>query len=376
MHFYLRISKIFLTFALVIELAKHLEVLLLSNDCVIVPDFGGFVAHYVSAHIDERDGTFIPPIRTLGFNPQLKMNDSLLAQAYMESQDISYPEAIRHIELEIDEIRRIISHEGSFSLEGIGVLRANDEGTYLFEPNESGILSPSLYGLGTFEFLPLSATPVIKQEKEKPQAQIVDIETEEEKVSPSLIEIAETDEESESAISIKMSWIRNAVAVAAAIVLFFLLTTPVANSNMGSQTMSALQNSIIHKLMPKDTNLMSATPVVRQNDIATTKPVAPKDTTQQKPMEKPAPQQTVKTNTDNPYCLVLASQVKRSNAEEFVRMLQARGFKDTEIYINNNVVRVVYGHFKSENAAYIELHNLRFEEDFEEAWVYKRKTGV
>lgn len=374
MLFYLRISKIFLTFALVIELAKHLEVLLLSNDCVIVPDFGGFVAHYVSAHIDERDGTFIPPIRTLGFNPQLKMNDSLLAQAYMESQDISYPEAIRHIEQEIDEMRRIISQEGSFSLEGIGMLRANDEGSYLFEPNESGILSPSLYGLGTFEFLPLSApSTAIKQEKEKPQAQIVEIE-EAEEASPSLIEIAETDEESESAISIKMSWIRNAVAVAAAIVLFFLLTTPVANSNMGSQTMSALQNSIIHKLMPKDTNLMSATPVVRQNNIATTKPVAPKDTTQQKPTEKPAPQQTVKTNTGNPYCLVLASQVKRSNAEEFVRMLKARGFKDTEIYINNNVVRVVYGHFKSESAAYIELHNLRFEEDFEEAWVYKRKT--
>lgn len=372
MLFYLRISKIFLTFALVIELAKHLEVLLLSNDCVIVPDFGGFVAHYVSAHIDERDGTFIPPIRTLGFNPQLKMNDSLLAQAYMESQDISYPEAIRHIEQEIDEIRRTISREGSFSLEGIGVLRANDEGSYLFEPNESGILSPSLYGLGTFEFLPLSApSTAIKQEKEKPQAQIVDIETEE--VSPSLIEIADTDEEAENAISIKMSWVRNAVAIAAAIILFFMLTTPVANSNMGSQTMSALQNSIIHKLLPKDTNMVPATPVIRQNDIVA-KTVAPKDTTQQKSTEKPASQQAAPTNTDKPYCLVLASQVKRSNAEEFVRMLKARGFKDTEIYINNNVVRVVYGHFKSESAAYIELHNLRFEDDFEEAWVYKRKT--
>lgn len=373
MLFYLRISKIFLTFALVIELAKHLEVLLLSNDCVIVPDFGGFVAHYVSAHVDEGDGTFIPPIRTLGFNPQLKMNDSLLAQAYMESQDISYPEALRHIEQEIDEIRRRISHEGSFCLEGIGVLRANDEGTYLFEPNESGILSPSLYGLGTFEFLPLSS-PAIKQEKDEPKAQIVDMETEE--ASPSLYDMTEYEEEEDGTINIKMSWVRNAVAIAAAIILFFMLTTPVANSNMGSKTMSALQNSFIHKLIPQDTNITSATPVINQNSKATTKPVVAKDTTQQKSTEKPAPQQTVQSNTDRPYCLVLASQVKRSNAEEFVRMLKARGFKDTEIYINNHIIRVVYGHFKSESAAYIELHNLRFEEDFEEAWVYKRKTGV
>ena len=29
-----------------IELAQHIEVLLLENDCVIVPGFGGYKAHY------------------------------------------------------------------------------------------------------------------------------------------------------------------------------------------------------------------------------------------------------------------------------------------------------------------------------------------
>ena len=32
-----------------IELAQHIETLLLENDCVIVPGFGGFVAHYSPA---------------------------------------------------------------------------------------------------------------------------------------------------------------------------------------------------------------------------------------------------------------------------------------------------------------------------------------
>ena len=32
-----------------IELAQHIEVLLLENDCVIVPGFGGFIAHYAPA---------------------------------------------------------------------------------------------------------------------------------------------------------------------------------------------------------------------------------------------------------------------------------------------------------------------------------------
>ena len=261
-------------------------------------------------------------------------------------------------------------YTGSFQLEGIGTLTSNDEGNYHFTPSESGLLTPSLYGLDSFEFTllgntikkPLVSVKLIEQEPI--------LETDESQ--PTLLE---WEEEDESAINIKMSWIRNAIAVAAAIILFFLLTTPVANSNMGSQTMSALQNSFLHKLMPKDSNWFPATHVTTPKDVVKTNQEVSVDSVKKKDSPQKPPQKSIQSTVDNnPYCLVLASQVKRSNAEEFVRMLQKRGFKDTEVYIHNNVVRVVYGHFKSENAAYIELHNLRFEDDFKEAWVYKRKT--
>ena len=143
-----------------IELARHLEVLLLSNDCVTVPDFGGFVAHYVPARIDEADQTFLPPTRTVGFNPQLKMNDSLLVQSYVEANDISYPEALRRIEQEVDNIKKQIMYNGSYQLENIGMLTINDEGSYCFEPNESGLLTPTLYGLSSFDFRPLKSTHI------------------------------------------------------------------------------------------------------------------------------------------------------------------------------------------------------------------------
>ena len=87
-------------------LERHIEILLLSNDCVIVPGLGGFMAHHVDARYDETDGTFLPPLRTLGFNPRLTMNDSLLVQSYIEAYDISYPEALRRIEAEVAEIRQ------------------------------------------------------------------------------------------------------------------------------------------------------------------------------------------------------------------------------------------------------------------------------
>ena len=68
-------SKKYSNFAPVIELERHIEILLLDNDCVIVPGLGGFMAHHVEARYEEDEQAFLPPLRTLGFNPQLKINE-------------------------------------------------------------------------------------------------------------------------------------------------------------------------------------------------------------------------------------------------------------------------------------------------------------
>ena len=114
-----------------IELDRHIEILLLSNDCVIVPCLGGFVASHVSARYDDNDNMFIPPLRTLGFNAKLNVNDSLLVQSYAETYDISYPEAYTRIENEVNELKQHLANNGSFMLNGIGTLYMNKEGNTL-----------------------------------------------------------------------------------------------------------------------------------------------------------------------------------------------------------------------------------------------------
>ena len=117
-----------------------------------------------------------------------------------------------------------------------------------------------------------------------------------------------------------------------------------------------------------------ATPVIVPEEVLAQKTDANKDSVPNTSAEQAKPTDIATDQyTDNPYCIVLASQVKRANAEIFVNKLRERGFKDTDINVHNGVVRVVYGHFKSESDAYSELHKLRFEEDFEEGWVYKRR---
>ena len=116
------------------ELARHIENLLFSNDCVIVPQLGGFVTHHVPAHYNEAEGLYMPPSRSVGFNPQLQLNDGLLVQAYMlANPGISFPEANELLEADINLLKSQLQAEGEYLLEGVGCLSVGMDGKYTFE---------------------------------------------------------------------------------------------------------------------------------------------------------------------------------------------------------------------------------------------------
>lgn len=373
-----------------IQIQRHIEILLLAHDCVIVPGFGGFIAHQEDAHYDEDDRLWLPPFRTLGFNPQLTLNDSLLAQSYVEAYDMSYPDALRQIEGEVEELKGVLHTEGAYEMDGVGTLSINIEGNIEFEPCEAGILSPELYGLGDFGFKRLKdeglrskdeglrAKDEGQRAKDEGRNSEFEINNEEEAPQPALLDFTDDEDDEQRALVVKMSWIRNAVAIAAAVACFFLLATPVANSDLGSKTMSQLQGNILYKLMPKDSNMTPAQPV-EVNEVQKAKEEA-KEEVQEVQEEAKEEVQEVKEDKEinaaeqkDSYCIVLASQVKRSNAEEYVEQLKKRGISDARIYVKNGVVRVVCGHFQNQAEAYGQLNKMSEEEEFAEAWTLKIK---
>lgn len=418
-------------FALVIEIDRHIEILLLSNDCVIVPELGGFMAHHIDAHYDEDDQIFLPPLRTLGFNQQLTINDSLLAQSYVEAYDISYPEALRRIEDEVNQLKRLIENEGSYELNDIGVLSLCENGKYLFTPCEAGILTPELYGLSSFEMKPLKRKPAempVEAPAEQPavlmnepeaiaEVQPVEMETHEpveiEPQAPEATEILqpiemeaevpvgrdidepveaeiidERDADEENAVVIKMSWLRNAVAIAAVLLAFFLIALPVNNDNV-HRTISYFNNALLTGMTAKDSNMEKiviqkpiAQPIIEKVDTAieakadTTTFSQPADTiaVSQEEELQTEPQTTQLQTNEGDYYIVLASYVTKKNAEAFVEDLHKRGHKEAEVYVRNNVTRVVCGNFKTETDAYNRLNDVRSEKDFKEAWVLTVKN--
>ncbi len=374
-----------------IQLQRHIEILLLDNDCVIVPDFGGFVAHHVSARYSEEDNVFLPPQRTLGFNPQLRINDSLLVQSYIAAYDLSYPEALRRIEGEVEELKDTLDTMGIYTMDDIGTLKVNDEGNYTFEPCEAGVLSPELYGLGAVNVLSLRQVSDMRS-LVVPSA-VSESATSSDAAAtggqPSLLEFTDNEEEkSDRAIEIKMSWIRNTVAIAAAVVAFFLMTTPIANSNLDTRSMSQMKSELLSKLMPQDTNMAPVTAVVaeesgsqviapsdEQSDSAASQGVeAVNEEVASSDAESKQAQQELQKAKQPSYCIVLASQVKKSNAEDYVEQLHKRGYTEAEVYVHNNTVRVIFGAYDTEAEAYRQLNRMHDKDEFAEAWVYQKKS--
>jgi hypothetical protein len=121
-------------FCNMIELSKHIEVLLLENDCVIVPGLGGFIAHKRQAAYSIQKGEFMPPLRTIGFNPQLIMNDGLLVQSYMQAFNTDFPDATRRIEKTVAEIKDQLYQQGQVTLHNVGTIYYNMNGGYILHP--------------------------------------------------------------------------------------------------------------------------------------------------------------------------------------------------------------------------------------------------
>lgn len=140
-----------------IELSQHIETLLLENDCVIVPRLGGFVAHYQPATYVEEEQLFLPPVRIVGFNPQLKMNDGLLVQSFMSVYGNSFSDATRMIDEKVDALLDALHENGRVQLPQIGELRCSIYNQINFQAYDNKLTTPSLYGLGSFQIKPLQA---------------------------------------------------------------------------------------------------------------------------------------------------------------------------------------------------------------------------
>ena len=363
-----------------IRLARHIEILLLDNECVIVPNLGGFVAHRVVARYDGDEELFLPPYRTLGFNPMLKMNDSLLAQSYVEAYDLSYPEAVSAIEDEVREMLRIMGNTGSYELENLGRLFYDHDGKMNFEPCESGILTPQFYAFSSFEM------PLLPADKEVPAT--VEAEVAEEK--PRAIYIAK--EGGRRTLNISLKAVRNTAVAAVVVATVGLIAFPIAHRH-GAMTAGNIESGFYEMLIPhssdgqaktaafsaRGTGSKTAAPTNAETTAAKTgQAQASEATATEKNTEAAATASDDGTDATAPasagshWSIVVCSHVPRANAEALAAKLRKEGRSDV-IVSTTGAVKVLYGHFKTKDEAHKRLNDLVGDDTFKDSWLLEVK---
>ncbi len=329
------------------SLDRHIEILLLNNDCVVVPGFGGFVTHHVCARLDEDDRTLLPPKTMVGFNQQLTMNDSLLVQSYIETYDYSYPEALRVVNEEVKQLRDMIRDYGHFDIHSVGRLSVNKNGNYEFEPTSTGILSPRLYGLSGVATTDSEAF-ITKKEADEDQR---------------IARYNGYSEANSDGDFIRISTAALRRGMVACIVILLLMAVPFMNRTVNTgRLISGIDTSLITDLMSQgDKKTETAAPKVTSSTPAPE--VAPVKTVQETPQEQTQPETKAK------FTVVLAARISQKNAEIYVAELHKRGMTQARVVGEGNGRKVVYGAFDNREEAQTAKKELSVDSEFEYAWV-------
>jgi len=142
---------------------REIKQLLLKNECVTVPGFGAFITHYAPAQIFPAQNKLLPPSKTVSFNRLLTNNDGLLISSYSLQEAISYQEAARTIEKQVNHWNRALENQQAIILEDIGKLIRTNDGKIDFIEGLTENISLQSYGLKTLYHLPINRS--IIQEK-------------------------------------------------------------------------------------------------------------------------------------------------------------------------------------------------------------------
>jgi len=153
--------------------------LLLRHSCVIIPNFGGFVAKTISAKFDLDRGLFLAPSKQLLFNKNLLNNDGLLISEYASINAIEYSKSQSEIEEFVLDLKSKLNSKQSVHIERVGKLSYDLEGNLVFEQDRYFNLLLSSYGLSQVQFIankePEIKEPSIKDKKIKVKAPVREI---------------------------------------------------------------------------------------------------------------------------------------------------------------------------------------------------------
>lgn len=321
------------------EFYTFLEHLLYEHECVIIPQFGGFVVNGQDFQFNAKEGKIYPKRKCVAFNEKLKTDDRFLTTEWAKKQAISQKEASIEITAISKDLKSQISTQGYLTIGELGAFTLNSENRLSFSPNSDFNADLSVFGL-----FPVGLGQALPKQK-KPVLEVVSVAED----LPSY-----TPEPSPVKVS-RSAYVYALIAFIIGGLGAFFLTEPASH-----QSQSSLNPIKIEKKVTAPVAV--ATPALKA-------PIQ-LDTVQKKVVEAPA--QVAPANQDVIY-LVAASFQSLTQAEKGLKEFKSRGFDQAEIILKNEQTkfyRISLGTEHSMDAGYAKASELKASKKVD-IWVYK-----
>ena len=328
-----------------LRICIHIERLLIVNDCVIIPEFGGFVLQRHPVVYAADTHTFLPPHREIVFNPALTHNDGLLAQSYMQFYHMHFREAQLSLKQDIECLKAELQATGHISLGAVGSFRKGMEGSLLFLPGKPQAISGAeAFGLEILRLSPLpTAEPITPDKRKKENVIYLPVH--------------------------RVIW-RTTGVVVALTALFLLTSQPVRETSSGRTDYAAglvLPATLSERMTTLPT--ISCPRQRAEEPVKTPVPITPAvDETATQLDETSQPSKTpVRQKT---YYIIIGSFHTKKQAEMFMSETNLTSCKETGLVARDEKVRVYAARFDTREEAETYLSRLRSDHAFKNAWLF------
>jgi hypothetical protein len=129
------------------EFYSFLEHLLYEHECVIIPQFGGFVVNAQGFSFNQKEGKIYPKKKCVAFNEKLKTDDRFLSTEWAKKQAITLQESSAEITFFSKELKSQLLINGEVIFGSLGVFTLNQEKRISFSPNPDFNADLSVFGL-------------------------------------------------------------------------------------------------------------------------------------------------------------------------------------------------------------------------------------
>ena len=137
------------------NIAENIREILAQTGSVIIPNLGRFTAQYKSSVIDNIQGQLNAPSFDIAFDPNVRINDGILADKISRIQHISIQEAQTQLDDYVQDANHLINQHEPFAIPEVGKIYQDTSGKIQFISFNQNINLDS-FGLPTVSFQPIS----------------------------------------------------------------------------------------------------------------------------------------------------------------------------------------------------------------------------